>query len=196
MPILNMSDTISDIVLIGPARAGKSTIGKLLAEALELPQISLDSMRWVYYKEMGYDENFAQEIRTRCGFLALVLYWNLFAAYAVERLLSDYQTCVVDFGAGIYESQESFARVQQTLSRYRNVVLLLPSPNQEESLRILKERDANPPHDLNFDLNAHFLTHHSYYDLAKLTVYTHGKTPAQTCAEILELTGLPAKAKS
>jgi len=187
--ILSMVETISDIVLIGPVRTGKSTVGKLLADSLELPQISFDNVRWAYYQEIGYDENLARDIRARGGFLALVLYWNLFAAYAVERLLSDYRNCVIDFGAGTYETQESFNRVQQALSRYRNIVLLLPSPNKEASLRILRERDTNPPLDLNFDFNAHFLNHHSYYDLAKFTVYTSGKTPAETCEEILRLAG-------
>lgn len=182
-------DTISDIILIGPVRAGKSTIGKLLANVLQLPQISLDTVRWAYYKEIGYDEDLAREIRACGGFLALVMYWNLFAAHAVERVLSDYHNCVIDFGAGIYETSESFARVQRALARYPNVVLLLPSPNKEESLRILRERDTDPPSDLNFDFNAHFLNHHSYYDLAKFTVYTGGKTPEKTRDEILRLTG-------
>jgi adenylate kinase family enzyme len=132
--IFSMLETVSDIILIGPVRAGKTTIGKLLADALELPQISLDTVRWGYYKEIGYDEDFAREVRARGGFLALALYWNLFAAHAVERLLADYQDCVIDFGAGIYETAESFSRVQQALDRHRNVVLLLPSPNKEESL--------------------------------------------------------------
>lgn len=180
-----MSKIISDIVLIGPVLAGKSTIGKLLAEALELPQVSLDDLRWAYYKEIGYDENLAKEIRMHGGFLALVMYWNLFSAYAVERLLSEYQNCVIDFGAGIYESQESFTRVQKVLAPYRNVVLLLPSADKVETLQILKERDSNPPQDLTFDFNSHFLSHHSYYDLAKSTVYTKGKTPEKTCDEIL-----------
>jgi hypothetical protein len=34
--------------------------------------------------------------------------------------------------------------------------------------------------------NARFLHHHSYYDLATITVYTKGKTPEETCEEILE----------
>ena len=72
-----------------------------------------------------------------------------------------------DFGAGIFESDEMFRRVQNALADYPNVVLVLPSPDLEESLRILAERDANPPRDLSFDINRHFLTHHTYYDLAK-----------------------------
>ena len=64
---------IPDIILIGPVRTGKSTLGKLLAEKLGLPQVSLDDLRWKYYGEIGYDEDLAQEFRKQGGFLALVL---------------------------------------------------------------------------------------------------------------------------
>lgn len=182
-----MTALISDIVLLGPVRAGKSTLGNLLALRLHLPQTSIDELRWKYYKEIGYDEALAQEFRARGGFLALVLYWNLFEAYTIERVLADHRNCVFDFGAGIYESRESFARVQRALQPYRNVILLLPSPDKAESLRILSERDTQPPTDLNFDFNAHFLDQHSYYDLAKFIVYTRGKSPDESCTEILSL---------
>jgi len=52
---------------------------------------------------------------------------------------------------------------------------------------MLRERDQEPPQDLNFDFNAHFLAHHGYYDLAKFTVYTKGRSPEETCVEILAL---------
>jgi shikimate kinase len=176
----------TDIVLIGPVRTGKSTQGRLLAEKLGLPQASLDALRYQYYQEIGFDPLMAKEIRQKGGFLALMFYRELFAAYAVERLLAEHHNCVIDFGAGIYESDEMFARVQKALADFANVVLLLPSPDMEESLRILNARDANPPADLTFDLTARFLKHHTYYDLARLTVYTRGKTPEETCQEILE----------
>jgi adenylate kinase family enzyme len=174
-----------DIVLIGPVRAGKSTLGKLLAGKLGLPQVSLDNLRYDYYKEIGFDENHARDIRKNGGFLAMMYYRELFAAHAVERMLSDHEHCVFDFGAGIYESDEMFARVHKALACYPNVVLLLPSPNTEETLRILIERDPNSPADLTFDINAHFLQHHTYYDLAKFTIYTQGKSPEESCHEIL-----------
>ncbi len=188
-----MAESIADIVLIGPVRTGKSTLGRLLAQRLDLPQISIDELRWKYYKEIGYDEALAREFRQRGGFLALVLYWNLFEAYTVERVLADHRNCVFDFGAGVYESHESFMRVQRALTPYRNVILLLPSSDNAESLRILNERDTDPPTDLNFDFNAHFLDQHSYYDLAKFTVYTNGKTPDETCAEVLDLVALASR---
>lgn len=184
-----MSSTNSDIILIGPTRTGKSTIGKLLSEKLGHPQVSLDNLRREYYREIGYDETLAKTFRQQGGFLALVLYWNLFDAYAIERLLADHHHCVFDFGAGscVSESQESFVRVQLALAPYPNILLILPSPDLEESLQILRDRDTHPPTDLNFDFNRHFLEHDAYYTLAKHIVYTKGKLPEETCDEILSL---------
>jgi hypothetical protein len=178
-----------EIILLGPVRTGKSTLGGLLAQQLGVPQISLDKVRKGYYAEIGYDDGLAQTIRRQGGFLALMLYWQLFDAYSVERVLAEHANCVIDFGAGVgvYESQEQFARVQRALAPYRNVFLLLPSPDRVESLQILRERDEEPPTDLNFDFNAHFLAHHGYYDLAKHIVYTKDRTPSESCAEILAL---------
>jgi len=175
----------TDIVLIGPVRTGKSTLGRLLAEKLGLPQVSLDIVRLKYYKEIGFDEALAAEVRQKGGFLAFMYYRELFSAHAIERMLAEHSGCVFDFGAGILESGEMFRRVQAALAGYPNVVLVLPSPDLEESLRILAERDPNPPRDLSFDILRHFLTHHTYYDLAKITVYTQGKSPLETCEEIL-----------
>ncbi len=179
-----------DIILIGPVRAGKSTLGKLLAARLDLPQVSLDELRYGYYKEIGFDEDYARNLRKNGCFLAMMYYRELFAAHAVERLLSEHRNCVIDFGAGIYESDEMYARVQRALADYPNVILLLPSQNTEETLKILSERDTNPPADLKININAHFIRHHTYYDLAKHIVYTQGKTPEQSCEEILRLLGM------
>ena len=52
----------STIILIGPLGAGKSTVGRLLADKLGLPQCSLDEVRWAYFEELGYDKEMASKI--------------------------------------------------------------------------------------------------------------------------------------
>lgn len=177
----------TDIILIGPIGAGKSTLGKLLSERLALPQCSMDDVRWDYYKEIGYDENIAKQ-KAEQNFWELYQYWKPFEAHAVERLLSERHNCVIDFGAGhsVYEDDYLFNHIRQLLAPYKNIVLLLPSPDLDESIELLNAqneflRNMKP------NLNDHFIKHHSNYDLAKFVVYTKGKTPEETCDEILRL---------
>ena len=178
-----------DIILIGPVRTGKTTVSRLLAERLGLSTVSLDDLRWNYYKEIGYDQNLAQQIRQTGGFVALVFYWKLFDVYAVERVLADHRDCVINFGAGhsVYESQELFLRVKKALAPYPNVVLILPSQDAEESIRILNERtrDLVGLFGQGFNWNEYFVRHRSNYDLARFVVYTKGKAPEETCDEII-----------
>ena len=179
-----------DIILIGPQSAGKSTVGALLAKHLNLPQHSMDEHRWAYYREIGYDETLAKQKRETEGAWGIIRYWKPFEAYAVERLLSEYTNCVIDFGAGhsVHDDPALFQRVQRALSAYPNVVLLLPSPDVDESLRILNERNRELPADIRAT-NEHFVRHPSNQTLAKFTVYTQGKTPNDSCEEILQLIG-------
>lgn len=176
------------IILIGPIGAGKTTVGKLLAEKLSLPQIELDELRAKYYPEIGYDNELAKSKRELEGIWGLYQYWKPFEAYAVERVLAEHKACVIDFGAGhsVYEDEKLFERVQKILAAYQNIFLLLPSPDLNESINILNEREAFL-REMEPNLNEHFIQHHSNYDLAKHTVYTKGKTPEETCAEILQL---------
>lgn len=178
----------SDIVLIGPIGTGKSTIGALLADKLGLPQCSMDERRWDYYKEIGYDEEIVKKMQDAEDFWGVGRYWKRFEAHAVERLLADHHQCVIDFGAGhsVYEDETLFKRVERVLAPYSNVILLMPSFDLDESVQILKERNLGRPA-VFYDINEHFVRHPSNYKLAKFTVYTKGKTPEETCNEILNL---------
>jgi shikimate kinase len=179
---------IFKVILIGPINTGKSTLSIIIGKKLGLHCRHMDQVRIRYYKEIGYDEELAKKIGKEDGFLGLYRYWKPFEAYAVERLLSENEEVVIDFGGGhsVYEDDRLFARVQEVMAPYPNVFLILPSPDKEKSIKILNERTGRIV-SMGFDFHEHFVNHHSNYDLAKYIVYTEGKTPEETGSEIVEL---------
>ncbi len=110
---------------------------------------------------------------------------------------------MVDFGAG-YTVQDDPAlseRVRQALAPHPNVVLLLPCVDADQSIACLNERvdqdrvdsdRVNPDRvDAELrDLNAHYVRHPANGSLAKVCVYTLGKTPEETCEDILCALGI------
>ncbi len=180
----------SPLILIGPMHAGKSTIAALLATRCSVPRICMDHVRWDYYKEIGYTEGDQKAAYERGGFAGMVAYWKPFEVHAVGRLLAEHagERCVIDFGAGhsVYEDPAQFARVRTALEPYP-VVLLLPSPNVEETIEILRRRrDERSPDEIGkpTDVNEHFLRHPSNAILAKFTVYANGRSPEDTAADV------------
>lgn len=184
------------IILIGPMSAGKSTIAQLLAEKLGMPRYEVDEHRLAYYREIGYDDAQAAQIfHSDDGMVGLMRYWKPFEAHAVERVLADQRGSVIDFGAGhtVYEDEALFERVRRALAPFPNVILLLPSPDLDESVRVVNERfaallreEVGAVDPALLRVNEHFVRHPSNRRLAKIVVYTEGKTPEETCAEILE----------
>ena len=179
-----------EIILIGPVGAGKSTIGELLAVGLGLPQGSLDDIRFNYFCEIGYDEEYGRRLRAEQGFSALVAYWKPFEAYAVERVLVDYRDYVFDFGAGftVYEDAVLFERVRSALAPFRNVVLLLPDPDVATAQAIMESYDPFVVRDR--EINLHFLSHPSNRLLARHVIYWRGLSPEQTRDSVLAVVGL------
>ncbi|MDQ3252838.1 MAG: shikimate kinase, partial [Acidobacteriota bacterium] len=106
----------------------------------------------------------------------------------VERLLAEPEETVIDLGGGhsVYEDEVLFARVKKALSPFPNVILIMPSPDLDESITVLNERTGGFVSN-GFDFHEHFVRSHCNYRLAKQTVYTKGKTPEETCGEIEKL---------
>jgi adenylate kinase family enzyme len=185
----------STIILIGPLGAGKTTVGQLLAEKLGLPFCSVDTVREEYYQKVGYDQALASQLAaSEQGLQEVLRYSKPFEARMVEQILADYHG-VIDFGASnsVYEDEGLFTRVENALAPYPNVMLLLPSPDLDESAEILKERlirmlieSGKEFTDELFELNEYFVKHPSNRQLAKQIVYTQGKTPAEICDELVQ----------
>ncbi|NQS91388.1 MAG: shikimate kinase [Chloroflexi bacterium] len=185
----------SILVLIGPMCAGKSTLAKLLAERLNVPRIELDEVRQRFYHEIGYDEKHASAIVGDEGMRGLITYWKPFEAHAVERALEEFETCVMDFGAGhsVYENNELFSRVESALKPHKHVILILPSPDLDRSVEIVNQRfsellvrEVGRVDSELLALNELFVRHPSNRVLAKKIIYTEGKEAEETCQEILD----------
>jgi hypothetical protein len=138
-----------------------------------------------YYREIGWSEEEQGRRRRAEGFLGVYRYWKPFEAYAVERVTAEHRGSVIDFGAGssVYEDEALFARAEAALAPLRNVVLLLPSPDLDESVAILRER--TPMKVDGVELNRFLVTSPELRELATLTAYTDGEAPEATADAIV-----------
>ncbi|MBC8170910.1 MAG: hypothetical protein H7X77_04545, partial [Anaerolineae bacterium] len=128
------------------------------------------------------------------GMNALIPYWKPFDVHAVERVLSDYPTGhVIAFGAGhsVYEDEAQFVRVQTALANFPQVILILPAPDVDESLDVLRQHLIESEPDLTAEvvdglteINRRFLMHPSNTRLATITIYNAGQSAEVTCREI------------
>ena len=189
---------LTDIILIGPYGAGKSTLAELLAERLNWDHYRLDLERSRYLRER---EDYNIDIVNQMDKWELSSpKWQRYNIYFVERFLDEHadsdENCVLDLGAGhsVYKDIRFRSRAKQIFAPYPNVVLILPSKNVEESLELLLNQVRN--HGLKGGTlsdeqiikdNRVFLENPSNYELAKFIVYTRDKTPGETHDEIYQL---------
>jgi hypothetical protein len=82
-----------------------------------------------------------------------------------------------------------FDRVKQAIAPCPNVILLLPSADLDQSVRLLRERCLSERGSDwiqdGYDFIEHWVKDSHNHDLATMTVFTEGKTPIETCGEII-----------
>lgn len=179
---------MNEIILLGPVAVGKTTTAKLLSQKLNLPKVSIDDLRFDYYKEIGYSDEHMNLILEKAGIFAIYQYGKIFDTYSIERTLEDHQHCVFDFGGGNNGMGFNFEyeRYKKALEPYKNVVLLYPCPNKAEALEfVFARREVQASHQ---EFIKHLVYDDSNFKLAKHIVYVKDKSPKEVCAEVLALT--------
>ena len=118
--------------------------------------------------------------------------YNRYLQSLVERHAAGAKR-VIDFGAGhsVFEDEAMLARAERALASFANVVLLLPSPDDAESVRLLRERTGDAESN-GLDFHEHFVRHPSNRRLAKHVVHTAGRTAEETRDEIIAVVGAAA----
>lgn len=184
-----------EIILIGPMRTGKSTLGRLLSDKLKIKRAPLDTHISGYLIEFGYNPERFNKLISLAKESAAINYQRKFYLQAIEKHLYEHRNCVIDFGAGhsVYRNKKQLEAMKKILEPYKNVILILPSQNIEESSLLLKERIQH--RNFGMEMNEIFLRHKSNYLLAKHIVFTKGQTPEETMGEIIEKIGLAKKCR-
>lgn len=155
------------VALLGPRAAGKSSVGRHLADLLGWPQRSVDALCWDHYRELPpvaaaertlvarhgpaarddrdrrrYLERLAEIVRESDGEAAWWILWERMRLHAAVRGLTHDGPAVVDLGAGHIRvtAPDHHAALDAALARCRLCVWLQPSPDPTRAAAALARR--------------------------------------------------------
>ncbi|WP_367125456.1 shikimate kinase [Streptomyces phytohabitans] len=180
------------IVLVGPAGAGKTSLGREIAAVTRRPFIDLDAVGDAYYAQVGWNMDRLRERIAEIGRLAAEHEWEPARAHAVASVVADHPDAVIALGAGhtSYTDQQHLATVRTALNRCRDVVRILPSAHREVSLTALRRRcttDKGRSWIIDgHDFLAHWLDDPGAQLVATRTIYTGDETPDRTAQRLLQ----------
>ena len=171
------SDVLSNsIIFIGPMGSLKSSTSSVVNSVLNMPKISLDDRETLkeYYNKRSEFEDFKD-----------------FEFYLSSSVLTNLKVpAIIDFGAGhsVYEDPIMFYEFQKLMSRFSNVVYLIPSLDKEESIQILNERllERNPNESPEtFNANKHFINMPCNEGVSTIREVTGSKDIQEICDEVI-----------
>lgn len=179
------------LVLIGPAGAGKSTLGMALAELAGREFVDIDEAGVPFYEEMGWPVARIFSDSARLGWIPTERAWEVARAHAVEQVVARSAGAVLALGAGHtnYTNPELFSRVKAALAQAEHVLWIEPHAEPQESLRLLRARNlAERERDYiqdGHDILGEWLTDAQARSLATARHYNHGKDVAVSAAEVI-----------
>ena len=164
----------NSILLIGPSGAGKTTVSKELEDITGIKRLSIDNEVAKDRKKCIIDR-FDDDIES----------YNLCKIKTLlekARLINEAR--IVDFGGGhsVYRNLNIFIEIKKELSRFKNIVLLMPSIDIEKSIEILRKRSKG-----DYSQNREFIMSPCNRELATITIYENEKNPQDIALEILDI---------
>lgn len=178
------------LILIGPAGAGKTTVGQLLATSLGRAFVDLDEAGADFYEEVDRPVTALEVEISNRGFVSAHRWWQPARVHAVSRVLAEHPGAVIAFGAGHshYEDRRFFEMVR-ALVEEPPVVLLLPDPDPGVALHQLRERCvADKGHNWlrdGEDFLEVWMSSEQNRVLADIVVYSSGRRPAAVADAIV-----------
>ena len=188
----------NSILLIGPPNVGKSSISRILSEKTSLPTISLDNSRDKYYKELGYDRNYANKLKMEEGILARYKYWKQFEAPHIANYLPIIdKEAIIRFEASqtVYEDPELFLKESNSIKKFENIILILPDIDLHESWKIVNRIGMVPTGSDLSKLNWHLISSPCNSALATYTTCIGGRKYEDVADEIINHINEKKKAK-
>jgi len=187
-------------VLIGPAAAGKSTVGRLAAAILNRRFVDLDEVATPYYAEAGWS---VERLRRRNLEVVRVVAereWEPARVHAAERAIWDFPGAVLALGAGhtSYTDRTCRERIEAAFDAVPHVAYLLPSLERCEALQILRRRSwAEKGTDWiadGHDFLAEWLDDPAARALAGTVITTGSDDPMETTGKLAALLHDPGRA--
>ncbi|GAA1764360.1 hypothetical protein GCM10009734_85640 [Nonomuraea bangladeshensis] len=182
------------MVLIGPAAAGKTTLGEGLASATGRQFVDVDALGETYYAEVGWSMDRLRDRIQAVGRVAAEREWEPARAHAVERMMADHPGAIVSLGAGHshYTRSELFERVRLALRPVGHVVLVLPSSDRERSVQILRQRSLATKGTDWISRDGHDFLRQWVHDpgneaLATTVLHTEGEEPGQSISRLFTM---------
>lgn len=160
------------IILIGASGEGKTEVTKELAKKLNLPFSHLDTMEQLYRTSGFYRAFSSREER------------SLDIIQSEVKKIEKYEApTILDFGAvhSVYQNKEIFGQVKQILEPFQNRILLMYSPDIQETLEVIDNRSRGL-----IINNRIYLTNPCNRELATITIYTKEKSISEVADCIIQ----------